>query len=114
MDYFSHNTSPDMDSLMIWKAHKRMLRCELIRSGAQHKCERETEMKQLTDQIYSLETLHKQSLTIRTAKELLEARKTLQQILEAKAKRLLFFKKQIYYESGDKSGRQDFKGTHLQ
>lgn len=36
--------------------------------------------------------------------ELLEAIKSLQQTLETKTKHLLFIKKKIYYEAGDKSG----------
>lgn len=52
-----------------------------------------------------LETLHKQSLTIQTATELVEARKTLQQLLEATSKRFLFFKRKIYYEYGDNTGK---------
>ena len=40
-----------------------------------------------------------------TASELLDARKALQRILDDRAKRFLFFRKKIYYESGNKTGK---------
>lgn len=52
-----------------------------------------------------MESQHKQSLTTRLATELLETRKTLQQIVDATTKRFLFFRKKIYYEYGDKTGK---------
>lgn len=58
----------------------------------------------LTDMILKLESQHKQSLTERLAADLLDTRKTLQQIMTATSKRFLFFKKKIYYEYGDKTG----------
>lgn len=56
---------------------------DLIKMGAQRK--REEENKQLTDKIFNLETQHKQSLTIWSAQALLESRKPLQKLLDAKA-----------------------------
>lgn len=77
----------------------------MIKMGSQCRKEQDKEIKQLTGKIFRLETAHKQSLTIQSARELLETRKALQQIFEATTKMLLFFKNKMYYESGDKSGR---------
>lgn len=104
-EFFSHNNTPDMDPMMIWEAHKCTIRGELIKLGAQRKKKQEKELKDLTDKIINLETAHKQSLAIQTATELLEARKKLQDLFHIKTQRSLFFKKRIYYESGDKTGR---------
>lgn len=104
-DFFSHNNTPDMDPMMIWEAHKCTIRGELIRLGAQRKKQQEKELRDLINRIHSLEALHKQSLAIQTATELLEARKKLQELLLTKTRRSLFFKKRVYYESGDKTGR---------
>lgn len=71
--------------------------------GAQCKKMQETEIHNLTDKIRRLENTHKQSLANHSAKELLDTRKTLQRLIESKTKRSLFFKKRIYYESGDKT-----------
>lgn len=59
----------------------------------------------MTDKILKLEAQHKQSLTTRTANDLLETRKTLQQTLDVTTKRFLFLRKKIYYEYGDKTGK---------
>lgn len=94
-DYFKLNDTPEVDPLMIWEAHKCFIRGDLIKLGAHHKKEQEAEIKQLTGKIFQLETRHKQSLTMISATELLEARKTLQLTLEATTKCLLFLKKII-------------------
>lgn len=90
---------------MIWEAHKCSVRGELMRMGAQRKRDKEKEITKLTDKISNLESQHKQSLTTRSAAQLLETRKTLQQLVDATAKRFLFFRKKIYYEYGDKTGK---------
>lgn len=77
----------------------------MISIGARRKKDRERETKNLIDRIHKLESLHKQSLAVDTATELLEARKQLQTLFDAKAKRFLFFKKKIYYEEGNKPGK---------
>lgn len=81
------------------------MRGELIKLGARRKRERENTISDLTDKILKLESLHKQSLSERLAGDLLDTSKRLQQIMDATSKRFLFFKKKIYYESGDKSGK---------
>lgn len=81
------------------------MRGELISIGSRWKKQREKEIKHLIECIHNLESLHKQSLSVKSATGLLNARKTLQQILDTKAKRFLFFKKKIYYEEGNKPGR---------
>lgn len=73
--------------------------------GSRRKKERDAQVKKLFTQIESLEVLHKQSLSEASAKSLLEARKELQHLFNAKAKWMLFFKRRLYYESGDKAGR---------
>lgn len=89
-DFFITNT-PDMD-LMIWEAHKCTIRGgELIKMGAQRKKRQEKEICDLADKILRLETTHKQSLAAQSARELLDTRKTLQQLFETKTKRSLFF-----------------------
>lgn len=103
-DYFKTNSTPDINPLSIWEAHKCTIRGELIRMGAYRKRERENEIKSLTEKIRTLESLHKQSLTEHTANELLNHRKSLQQIFDTRAKRFLFFRKKIYYEQGNKTG----------
>lgn len=65
----------------------------------------EQEITELINKITALENGHQQSLSTQSVTELLETRKALQQIIEHKTKSLLFFKKAIYYESGDKTGR---------
>lgn len=104
-DFFIHNNTQDMDPMMIWEAHKCTIRGELIKLGAQRKKKEEKDNQDLSDKIRTLEASHKQSLAVKTAKELLEARKALQDIIHTKTQRSLFFKKRIYYESGDKTGR---------
>lgn len=103
-DFFKLNTTPDMDPMLIWEAHKCTLRGELMKMGSQRKKTQEQEINNLAVKIYRLETTHKQSMSVQSARELLYTRKALQQIFEAKTKRLLFFKKKVYYESGDKTG----------
>lgn len=102
-DYFKHNNTPETDPLIIWEAHKCTIRGELIRMGSQRKKQREKEIKTLTDHIHNLESLHKQSLSVKSATELLATRKELQQILDNRTKQFLFFKKKLYYESGNKT-----------
>lgn len=62
-----------------------------MKMGSHRKRQREKEIKHLTDRIHKLESLHKQSLTVKSTTKLLDTRKTLQQILETKTKRFLFF-----------------------
>lgn len=88
-NFFKTNNTPDMDPIMIWKAHKSTIRGELIKMGTQRKKTQEQEIKKLTDKIRQLEATHKQSLATQSAKELLDTRKALQQIFETKTKRLL-------------------------
>lgn len=73
--------------------------------GAHCKREKEGEIKQISEKIQSLETLYKHSLNLQLAQDLLEARKSLQQLLVSKAKSFLLFRKKVYYELGDKTGR---------
>lgn len=82
---------------MTWEAHNCTLRGELIKMGTQRKRERDNDITRLTDKIARLEALHKQSLMTASASELLDTRKTLQQLFEAKAKRFLFFRKKNYH-----------------
>lgn len=93
-NFFVTNNNPDMDPMMIWEAHKCTIPGELIKMGAQHKKMQETEIHNLTDKIRRLKNIHKQSLANQSAKELLDTRKTLQQLFETKTKRSLFFKKE--------------------
>lgn len=72
--------------------------------GTQKKRERDKEIMKLSQKIQLLETLHKKSLSVQSATTLLETRKSLKQLLDSKSKRLLFFKKKVYYEQGDTSG----------
>lgn len=104
-DFFKHNNTPGTDPLLVWEAHKCTIRGVLIGMGSRRKKEKDAQIRKLLTQIESLEVLHKQSLSETSAKSLLEARKDLQQILHTKAKRILFFKRRLYYESGDKAGR---------
>lgn len=104
-DFFAHNVTPEIDPLMVWEAHKCSIRGELIRMGAQRKRDKERESSKLTEKISNLESQHKQSLTTQKATELLETRKILQQTIDATTKRFLFFRKKVYYEYGDKSGK---------
>lgn len=57
----------------------------------------------LSNKIHKLESQHKQSLPQQSATELLESRKVLRELFETK--RMLFFKKNVYYEAGDKTGK---------
>lgn len=91
--FFQHNMAPDADPMMVWEADKCSIRGELIKMGTHRKREKEKEIAQLADKIHSLETLHKQSLSIHLALALLDTRKALRQILDAKTKRFLFFHK---------------------
>lgn len=90
---------------MVWEAHKCTIRGELIKWGSKRKKEREDNILKLVKSIHTLEAQHKHSLSTLTAGKLLEARKELQHILDAKAKHMLFFKQKLYYESGNKLGR---------
>lgn len=89
-EYFKLNTTPGMDPMITWEAHKCSLRGNLIKMGARRKKEKEREIKYLIAKIHLLEKKHKQSLSEQSALELLQTRKTLQQQLEAKSKRFLF------------------------
>lgn len=89
-EHFTHNITP---------ARKKKEKKE------RKKKETEIEITKLTNKIRELETLHKQSLTTQSAALLLETRKSLKDILETKSRRFLFFKKKIYYEHGDKTGK---------
>ena len=91
--------------MMVWEGHKCYIRGELIRMGAKRKRDGEKVINDLTNKILELESQHKQSLSEKHAGDLLEARKALQQLMTVTAKRFLFFKKKIYYEAGDKSGK---------
>lgn len=66
--------------------------------------EREAAIQKLVSQIATLKALHKQSLSTTSAGLLLEARRELQQMLDSTARCMLFFKKRLYYESGNKAG----------
>lgn len=77
----------------------------LIGMGSKRKKEREATIRNLVTQIGNLETLLKQSLSIESAKKLLDVRKDLKQLLDYRAKRMLFFQKKLYYESGNKSSK---------
>lgn len=104
-EYFTHNITPEADPLMVWQAHKCYIRGELIQMGTRRKKETDKEIVKLTNKIRELETPHKQSLTTQSAALLLETRNSLKQILETKSRRFLFFKKKIYSEHGDKTGK---------
>lgn len=90
---------------MVWEAHNCTIRGEIIKMGSLYKREREKDITTLTDKIRHLENLHKQSLSTHSATEHLKHRKALQQPFDEKSRRLLFFKKQIYYKSGNKPGK---------
>lgn len=68
------------------------------------KRQREIEIKRLTDLIHKLETLHKQSLSVKSATKLLEARKDLQHILDNRTKRFLFFKERYIMNRAIRQG----------
>lgn len=104
-DFFDRNTTPGMDPITLWEAHKCTIRGELISIGSKRKKQRAKETSRLINRIHYLETLHKQSLSTSTASELLDTRKSLQNLFDTKAKRFLFFKKKIYYEGGNKPGK---------
>lgn len=78
--------------MTIWEVHKCTLRGDLIKMGARHKREKEQEVRRLIEKIHSLETKHKQFLSEQSALELLETRRAIQQIFEARTKRFLFYK----------------------
>ena len=83
-----------------------MIRGELIKWGARKKKDREKEITQLSNTIAKLELQHKQSLSSGVADELIHARNSLKQLLNLQTQKSLFFKKSIFYEHGDKSGKQ--------
>lgn len=95
-EFFKLNAVPGADPLSVWEAHKCSVRGVLINMGAWRKRERKALTLKLTTQINSLETLHKQSLSIESATQLLEARREFQQLLDSSAKRMLLFKERLY------------------
>lgn len=101
---------------MVWEAHKGTIRGVLIAMGSRRKKEKEANIKKLTTQINRLERLHKQSLSTDSAIKLLDARKELQQILDSRAKHMLFFQK-IYIlrirEQGQKTAGKSVTCTYL-
>lgn len=108
--FFERNNTPDMDPLAIWEAHNCTIRGELIKMGAKRKREREDKINKIANRIHELELLHKQYLSSQTALELLEARKALQQILDNRTKRFLFFRKRSIMSQVTK--QEDFWQRH--
>lgn len=104
-EYFRNNLDADTNPLTNREAHKSFLRGHLMKWGSRKKREKEKEISKLTLQIARLESLHKQSLSISIEEELIQCRNSLKLILDLKIRKALFFKKSIYFEHGDKSGK---------
>lgn len=103
--YFETNRDSDTNPLNNWEAHKSVIRGDFIKWGARRKKERDREITNLSNKIASLESQHKQSITINLEEELKKCRQALKQILDLKTRRTLFFQKNIFYEHGNKSGK---------
>lgn len=115
-NYFQTNNTPDISPLTIWEAHKSVIRGELIKWDSWKKKEREKNINDLVLKITNLELIHKHSQAQQMDQELTQTRKTLQNLLDSKAKRSLFLRRLIYYEHGDKGGKllaRALKGAKL-
>lgn len=86
-EYFSINKASVTNPLMVWEAHKMVIRGTLIKIGACLKRERTHRTDELLTQICTLECSHKASLARSTHQELLKARKELHALLFHKTKK---------------------------
>ncbi|CAH2295654.1 Hypothetical predicted protein, partial [Pelobates cultripes] len=103
--YFEENTTPDVEPPMIWEAHKCMIRGHLIRYCTQRKTAQRQAVTDLAQQVATLETLHKSTLSEDTYRELLEARRNLKQLLSQGLLRTIRRSRRHFYEYSDKCGR---------
>lgn len=75
--YFRENESAEITPMLLWAAHKCVIRGELISLAARRKKVRQAHIAKLSGRIHSLRKIHKHSLAAHVLTELLQARETL-------------------------------------
>lgn len=103
-EYFSVNEASVPNPLMVWEAHKTVVRGILISIGARLMRERTRCIDELFTQICTLECAHKASLARSTHRELLKAREELRALLFHKTKQKLAWARRTMYEYSNKPG----------
>ncbi|KAM5158282.1 protein transport protein Sec61 subunit gamma [Mantella aurantiaca] len=104
-NYFSHNSLPESDPMIVWEVHKPYIRGVLMSHGARLKRERSKNLNQLLHKIHELETTHKSSLDRALLPDLITAREQLKNMLFGRATKNLFKCKSSFYDRGNKCGK---------
>lgn len=103
-NYFLENVDPLMSPMIVWEAHKCVLRGELIRIGALKKRKRTKQIDLLISKVRSLELLHKRSLAEDHLKALLKVRGELKDLLFQKTAQKLAWARRSLFEFSNKPG----------
>ncbi|CAH2315719.1 Hypothetical predicted protein [Pelobates cultripes] len=103
--FFEENEDQDMLALTLWEAHKCVVRRHLIKMCTQRKKEQRQRMEELTRQFSDLEAAHKSTQSDEDYMTLLEARKTLRDILHQKLQHTIQKSHRFFFEYSNKCGR---------
>lgn len=104
MEYFYINRNSVDNPLVVWEAHKPVVRGVLIRIGSRLKREHTRQTDELLSRLHSLECSHKASLARSTYQDLLTVREELRTLLFHKTKQKLAWAQRAMYEFLNKPG----------
>ncbi|XP_063819155.1 LOW QUALITY PROTEIN: uncharacterized protein LOC135057187 [Pseudophryne corroboree] len=102
-EYFSFNNPESGCSPLVWEAHKAVLRGHVISYASHRNREHKTLLKDLTDQVQNLDSLHKRSPTDSNYKQLMAARAALNALITEKIDKSLRWLNQRFYEKSNKA-----------
>lgn len=103
-EYFSVNEGSVSNPLVVWEAHKTVVRGALIKIGARLKRDRLRRTEELLALIRNLESIYKASLVRATFRDLQKAREELCTLLFHKTKQKLAWARRTMFEFTNKPG----------
>lgn len=103
--FFATNATPEMDPLLVWEAHKPVIRGIFIKHGARIKKERASTLTALLGELESLERRHKLSPDPSVWAALTSVRLRIRSWHLFQAQASLSRCRKVFYETGDKCGR---------
>ncbi|XP_063819111.1 uncharacterized protein LOC135057144 [Pseudophryne corroboree] len=103
--YFETNTSPSVPPMLLWDAHKAVIRGCMISASSYNKKARSKRIRELTDMLGSLSLKHKKTGSETDLSALSAVRGELNMLLTTKVETSLKWLNQSFYEKGDKADR---------
>uniref|UniRef100_A0A8C5LRZ7 exodeoxyribonuclease III n=1 Tax=Leptobrachium leishanense TaxID=445787 RepID=A0A8C5LRZ7_9ANUR len=104
-NYFEENTGGEVTSLIVWEAHKCVIRGFFIRKGAERAKQRSSQMRNLLLQIAQVSSDHKRDNDPSSLACLTELRKTLATLLSSSYHGAYLRSKAFFHLHWDKSGK---------